>query len=227
VVVTPDDPERFVADLGSRLRRRRPRGALNVRCAGASGTLKEERIRMRALDLRLVAVLALAGVLACGEKPSAPAPAPAPRAEPAPAVTPPPAAQPDPAAAATAAERTAGAPAAPAKPAPAPAPAAKPAPPPAATSPAEPEHAKVGPDKCKMCHRVQHQSWAASAHAKKGLDCEGCHGNGGDYWPASVMRDPAKADAAGLVPQSVDRCKRCHREADASLLPKAHAHKAR
>jgi hypothetical protein len=106
----------------------------------------------------------------------------------------------------------------------APAPAPEPRPP---AAPAASAHAKVGPDKCKMCHRVQHQSWTESAHAKKGLDCEACHGNGGDYWPASVMRDRAKAIAAGLVPQGVDRCRRCHPKADASLLPKAHAHKAR
>jgi hypothetical protein len=198
---------------------------------------------MRALALRLATALAVAGVLACGEKPSAPAP----RAEPAPLVTPP--AQPDAVATATTARvpaipapapaaKPAAAPrAAPvAKPAPTPAPAqeAKPAPQapsepvpkPAAEPPAAPA-AKAGADKCKMCHRVQHQSWAASAHAKKGLDCEACHGNGGDYWPASVMRDRAKAVAAGLVEQTPDRCRRCHAKADASLLPKAHAHKAR
>jgi hypothetical protein len=78
-----------------------------------------------------------------------------------------------------------------------------------------------------MCHRVQHESWAASAHAAKGLDCEGCHGAGGDYWPAAVMRDRERAVAAGLVPQTVASCKKCHADADASLLPKAHAHKAR
>jgi outer membrane biosynthesis protein TonB len=201
---------------------------------------------MRALDLRLAAALAFAGVLACGEKPAAPAPAPAPSPEPAPAVTPPAAAQPDPGTSAT----TAAAPVAKPGPPPAPTPAAKPAPAPAPepvarpapapppapeakpsveppAAPAASTHAKVGADKCKMCHRVQHQSWAASAHAKKGLDCEACHGNGGDYWPASVMRDRAKAVAAGLVEQTPDRCRRCHAKADASLLPKAHAHKAR
>jgi outer membrane biosynthesis protein TonB len=209
---------------------------------------------MHALDRRLVAALVLVGVLACGgEKP----PAPAPRAEPAPAATPPPAAQPDPDAAVTGAERAAAAtptapakpaakpdavpaqapapkppaapvadvPAAPAKPAPKPDPVAAPAPP--AAAPGASAHAKVGADKCRMCHRVQHQSWAESAHAKKGLDCEACHGNGSDYWPASVMRDRAKAVAAGLVLPGVDRCRACHPKADASLLPKAHAHKAR
>lgn len=166
---------------------------------------------MRALDRRLAMALAFAGVLACGEKPSAPAPAPAPSIEPAASPTPPPSPQPDAVASVTGAERPAAETVtAPTKPAPAPA-----------------AHAKVGADKCKMCHRVQHQSWAESAHAKKGLDCEGCHGNGGDYWPASVMRDRAKAVAAGLVQPGVDRCRKCHPKADASLLPKAHAHKAR
>jgi hypothetical protein len=89
------------------------------------------------------------------------------------------------------------------------------------------QHAKVGDAKCKMCHRVQHQSWAASPHAGKGLDCEGCHGNGGDYWPASVMRDRAKGTAAGLVLPDLASCKKCHAKADAALLPRAHAHKAR
>ncbi|WP_242356267.1 MULTISPECIES: hypothetical protein [Anaeromyxobacter] len=77
-----------------------------------------------------------------------------------------------------------------------------------------------------MCHRVQHQSWAASPHAVKGLDCEGCHGNGADYWPASVMRDREKAIAAGLVMPTLATCKRCHASPDASLLAKVHAHKA-
>ena len=183
---------------------------------------------MRALDRRLAAAaLAFALVLACGgEKPSAPAPAP--RTEPAPAA---------PAPAAPAYGGPVQPPAAPPAPAPASPPAAKPAPapatPPAVKPPAEPAppaasaHAKVGPDKCKVCHRIQHQSWAASAHAKKGLDCEGCHGNGGDYWPASVMKDRAKAAAAGLATPGLERCKECHAKPDASLLARAHAHKPR
>jgi hypothetical protein len=78
-----------------------------------------------------------------------------------------------------------------------------------------------------MCHRVQHQSWAASPHSAKGLDCEGCHGNGGDYWPASVMRDRAKATAAGLVLPDLASCRKCHTSADAALFGKVHAHKAK
>jgi hypothetical protein len=78
-----------------------------------------------------------------------------------------------------------------------------------------------------MCHRVQHESWKASPHAAKALDCEACHGNGGDYWPSSVMRDRAKAVAAGLVMPEPASCKKCHASVDASLLERVHAHKAR
>ncbi len=78
-----------------------------------------------------------------------------------------------------------------------------------------------------MCHRVQHESWSASPHAKNDLDCEGCHGNGGDYWPATVMRDRAKATASGLVIPTLAACKQCHPAADAALLARVHAHKAK
>jgi hypothetical protein len=89
-------------------------------------------------------------------------------------------------------------------------------------------HAAVGPDKCRMCHRVQHDSWSATAHAKKGLDCEACHGNGADYKAMSVMKDLAAAKAAGLLLPGPDFCRKCHgAKADASLLARAHAHKAK
>jgi hypothetical protein len=78
-----------------------------------------------------------------------------------------------------------------------------------------------------MCHRVQHQSWAASPHAAKGVDCEACHGPGGDYWPAAVMRDRAKAVAAGMVVPTLGSCKECHPKADDALLARVHAHKAK
>lgn len=166
--------------------------------------------------------------------PAAPAVEPAPAAQP-PAVQPaPPAAEekpeapamkPAPAAPKPAEAKPAPAPAAPkpaevAAPAPAPAGAAEPAPTPSA-------HAKVGAQKCKMCHRVQFESWSASPHATKSIDCESCHGNGGDYWPAAVMRDRAKATAAGLVIPELTSCKRCHPKADADLFGRVHAHKAR
>lgn len=154
---------------------------------------------------------------ACGERreaPPPPPPAPAPAPSPAPSAAPAPRPPAPPAA-------TPPAPVA-APPAAAPPPAAKP------PAPAAGARAKVGPDKCKLCHRLQHQSWEASPHAAKGLDCEGCHGNGGDYWPASVMRDRAKAVAAGLVLPDLASCRRCHgAKADAPLFARVHAHKAR
>ncbi|ACL64119.1 conserved hypothetical protein [Anaeromyxobacter dehalogenans 2CP-1] len=167
--------------------------------------------------------------------PPAPAPAeqPAPQAQPAPAprpaelpaaptVTPPPRPAPRPAETAKPSDT--------AKPAPAPAPSPAPAPvqaapaPAPAPAPAAAAHAKVGPQKCKMCHRVQFESWSASPHAQKGLDCEGCHGNGGDYWTASVMRDRAKAVAAGLVLPDLASCRKCH-ATDEARFARVHAHK--
>ena len=198
---------------------------------------------MRTFVVRATTALALAlSLAACGERkaesPPAPQAQPAParprrrrsrsrprrrsrrplRARPPPPAPPPVPAKPAPAAAPKPAPAATPAPGA--EPEPSPAPKADPAAPPAAT------HAKVGADKCKMCHRLQHQSWAASPHAAKGLDCEGCHGNGSDYWPASVMRDRAKAQAAGLVTPTVAACKRCH-ATDAARFEKVHAHKAR
>lgn len=119
-----------------------------------------------------------------------------------------------------------------------PAPARAPAPAPIPTSAAAPAspmpsmanngHAAVGAGKCKMCHRVQFDSWSATAHAKKGLDCEGCHGNGADYKTLSVMKNLVAAKAAGLVLPGVEFCRKCHgAKADASLLMRAHAHKAK
>ena len=89
-------------------------------------------------------------------------------------------------------------------------------------------HAAAGPEKCKMCHRIQFDSWSTTAHAKKGLDCEACHGNGADYKAMPVMKNPAAAKAAGLVLPGLDFCRKCHgAKADATYLPKAHAHKAK
>lgn len=87
-------------------------------------------------------------------------------------------------------------------------------------------HAAIGPDKCRMCHRIQHDSWSASPHAKKGLDCEACHGNGADYRAMAVMKNPTAARAAGLVRPGIDFCRKCHgTKADAALFARVHAHK--
>jgi hypothetical protein len=111
--------------------------------------------------------------------------------------------------------------------APKPAPTAQPAPAPAAASPTYSSvHGKVGDAKCKMCHRLQHDSWSASPHAKKGLDCEGCHGGGADF--TKVMRDRTAAIAAGLVLPRKEFCKGCHKKdwQDAMFL-RVHAHKVK
>jgi hypothetical protein len=156
-------------------------------------------------------------------------PAPAPAAKPAPAP------EAKPAAAAAAA------------PAPAPAPVAAPAPAPKAPEPAQaaPKAAdpggevavkatkagltKVGVAGCKMCHKVQFASWSASDHAKRTppVDCEGCHGPGSEYKALAVMKDPAKAKAAGLVTPGAAFCATCHKKGwTDAMLKKVHAHKA-
>ncbi len=167
--------------------------------------------------------------------PAAPAEAPAkPKAAPAPTAAP--------KATAPAPPPTA-VPAPPATAAPAPPPTAAPKAPPAPAASAsnvvdpggevvvaatKPGLARVGADKCRVCHKVQHASWAASGHAKRTppLDCEGCHGPGSEYKAMSVMKDPKKARAAGLVDPDAAFCGKCHKgTVDAAFLAKAHAHK--
>lgn len=91
---------------------------------------------------------------------------------------------------------------------------------------------KVGADKCaKMCHKVQYASWSESKHAKaaKPTDCESCHGAGSGYMAMSVMKDAAKAKAAGLVAKpEIASCNGCHKpgEIKPDMLAKVHAHKS-
>lgn len=90
--------------------------------------------------------------------------------------------------------------------------------------------ANVGAERCKLCHRDIYQSWAATPHARAAPDleerclachatelrklpavqCEACHGPGGDYAQPEVMIDPEKAAMAGLVRPSIVVCERCH-----------------
>jgi nitrate/TMAO reductase-like tetraheme cytochrome c subunit len=91
---------------------------------------------------------------------------------------------------------------------------------------------KVGAEKCaKMCHKVEFQSWSETPHAKlgaKGADCETCHGPGSGYMPLSIMKDPAKAKAAGLIarPEKAS-CSPCHKAGTVTdeMMKKIHAHK--
>jgi hypothetical protein len=89
--------------------------------------------------------------------------------------------------------------------------------------------AKVGSAACKMCHKVQFASWAATAHGKRTppLDCESCHGAGSEYKPMAIMKDAAKAKAAGLVMPGAAFCATCHKRGwNDGMLKKVHAHKA-
>lgn len=92
----------------------------------------------------------------------------------------------------------------------------------------------VGAERCKLCHRDVYESWRRTPHAstgtvdvdvgercntchateartrRRGVQCEACHGAGGDYWPAEVMIDPDKASMAGLERPTEAVCRRCH-----------------
>lgn len=104
-----------------------------------------------------------------------------------------------------------------------------------AAAPVAAQHAAVGAEKCgKMCHKVEFESWAKTKHATSTTnkaECETCHGNGADYMKLSVMKDPAKAKAAGLVAKpGKDTCTaKCHKAADIKddSFAKVHAHKAK
>ena len=92
----------------------------------------------------------------------------------------------------------------------------------------------VGAEKCKMCHKIQYDSWAASKHAAQNpkVECETCHGPGSDYMKISVMKDVAAAKAAGLILPTKADCGKCHGKAKVpamtdDLFAKVHAHKAK
>jgi nitrate/TMAO reductase-like tetraheme cytochrome c subunit len=95
----------------------------------------------------------------------------------------------------------------------------------------------IGAAKCKMCHKVQYESWSGMAHAKAtdrlkddekskaeclechatggtaemaGVQCEACHGPGSTYKSMKVMKDREAAVASGLVIPDASTCKGCH-----------------
>jgi len=101
------------------------------------------------------------------------------------------------------------------------------------------DHAYVGAQKCKMCHRVEFTSWENTVHAKAtenakaakdrkfgpeclqchatnsdeamaGVQCEACHGPGADYKKMSIMKDVEKAKANGLILPKQETCNGCH-----------------
>lgn len=101
--------------------------------------------------------------------------------------------------------------------------------------PAAAEPAAVGSAKCKMCHKVEFDSWAKTKHAtaEPKAECETCHGNGGDYFKLGVAKgkDPAKAKAAGLVakPEKASCTAKCHKPAEFKdeMLGKVHDKKVK
>ncbi len=117
----------------------------------------------------------------------------------------------------------------------------------------------IGAEKCKMCHKIQYDSWSQTKHAKAtadaqnstspkfetaclschatnkdaalaGVQCEACHGPGSEYKTISVMKDLAKAKAAGLIIPTQATCDGCHDGKDhhkkQAFTRDVHAHKA-
>jgi hypothetical protein len=84
-----------------------------------------------------------------------------------------------------------------------------------AFDPLKPANKEDKNPKCLKCHTTGFGTGgydaAKAAPDFKGVQCEGCHGAGADYMKIAIMKDPAKAKAAGLtypVPESV--CLKCH-----------------
>lgn len=75
---------------------------------------------------------------------------------------------------------------------------------------------------CLKCHVTGHglpaSSFKPTFSKEDGVQCEGCHGPGADYKTMAVMKDQAKAVAAGLTPVFVKdgsaekQCKSCHNQ---------------
>jgi len=89
---------------------------------------------------------------------------------------------------------------------------------------------KVGVKRCKMCHKIQYESWAKTKHAqqKPPVECETCHGNGGDFWKPNIMKNLKAAKAAGLrIPTKAFCTAKCHKTRTDEQLEHVHAHKAK
>ncbi|PIQ91202.1 MAG: cytochrome C554 [Candidatus Omnitrophica bacterium CG11_big_fil_rev_8_21_14_0_20_41_12] len=67
---------------------------------------------------------------------------------------------------------------------------------------------------CLKCHQTgfgADSSLLGSGFIKEdGVQCESCHGAGGDYAPLNVMKDKDKSIAAGLIMPTEDVCVKCH-----------------
>ncbi|MHB8078158.1 MAG: multiheme c-type cytochrome [Candidatus Krumholzibacteriia bacterium] len=69
--------------------------------------------------------------------------------------------------------------------------------------------------KCLECHTTKAflkvEADAGYVEAE-GVGCEACHGAGSDYKAMAVMKDKAKAMAAGLAMPDAKTCVKCHNE---------------
>jgi hypothetical protein len=85
-------------------------------------------------------------------------------------------------------------------------------------------HTKVGADKCKLCHKVEFASWEKTKHAAAKIECEDCHGPGSDYKTMAIMKDKAKAKAAGLIVAPTEKdCQTCHAKKNVKVANYAEA----
>jgi len=71
--------------------------------------------------------------------------------------------------------------------------------------------------KCLACHATAYHEQSdgvlATYSVYEGVGCEACHGAGSEYSPALVMKDRARAAAAGLRKPTLETCLPCHRDA--------------
>ena len=111
-----------------------------------------------------------------------------------------------------------------------------------AAKPAAGKFEYVGKDKCKLCHKQQHDSWMTTVHAKAwealkpeeqkkdscvvchttgkdaagtmltGVQCEACHGAGSAYKTQANMKDMKLAMANGLTMPTKEVCVKCHND---------------
>jgi Cytochrome c554 and c-prime len=68
---------------------------------------------------------------------------------------------------------------------------------------------------CLQCHVTGYgvdKSLTSALKMEDGIQCESCHGPGSDYKSIPVMKDKAKAEAAGLILATDDPklCTQCH-----------------
>lgn len=99
------------------------------------------------------------------------------------------------------------------------------------------ERTFIGAEKCKLCHKLQYESWAKTSHATAfgrltdadkakaecvgchttnaaampNVQCEACHGAGSEYKSLAIMKDREKSIAAGLtIPDEALCTSKCH-----------------